>query len=172
MAKRAAVLIVMGLFIFGCSRAPRGGKVLASFPLDNLNGLIIQSGAQIDQGVSADGKGSLRLKAAEPLTVPLFEIRDIGVDNARLVYQARLRVEHVIGQVYLEMLCHFPEKGEFFSRGQMTLLSGTTDWTSQEIAFFLQKGESPDLVKLNLVINGSGTVWIDDIKLLKMPLNP
>lgn len=36
--------------------------------------------------------------------------------------------------------------------------------------FFLQKGENPDNVKLNLVIEGKGTVWIDDIHLYKGPL--
>lgn len=49
----------------------------------------------------------------------------------------------------------------------MTPLSGTTDWTTQETEFFLKAGENPDNVKLNLVINGSGTVWIDEIRLLK-----
>ena len=33
--------------------------------------------------------------------------------------------------------------------------------------FFLKEGENPDNIKLNLVINGKGTVWIDDIRLVK-----
>jgi hypothetical protein len=39
-----------------------------------------------------------------------------------------------------------------------------------QIPFFLKKGEKPDYVKLNIVINGTGTVWIDDVRLLKAPL--
>jgi hypothetical protein len=39
-----------------------------------------------------------------------------------------------------------------------------------ETPFFLKRGEKPDNVKLNVVINGTGTVWIDDVKLLKGPL--
>ena len=50
-------------------------------------------------------------------------------------------------------------------------LSGTTDWTTRETPFFLQKGENPDNVRMNLVINGKGTVWIDDIRLLMAPLD-
>jgi len=46
-------------------------------------------------------------------------------------------------------------------------VSGTTDWTTEETPFFLQKGENPDNIKLNLVMNGTGTAWIDDIRLLK-----
>jgi hypothetical protein len=57
--------------------------------------------------------------------------------------------------------------GEFFSRGLQTPLTGTTDWTTEETLLFLEKGENPDNVKLNLVINGKGTAWIDDIRLLK-----
>jgi hypothetical protein len=74
------------------------------------------------------------------------------------------------GQAYLEMMCHFPGKGEFFSRGLMNPLTGTTDWMTIETPFLLKMGENPDNVKLNLVVNGTGTVWIDDIRLLKGPL--
>jgi hypothetical protein len=100
----------------------------------------------------------------------LFEVRDLEIDNARLLYQARVKTEGVIGQVFLEMIIHLPERGEFISRGLQSLLTGTTDWTTQETPFFLRKGERPDYIKLNLVINGRGTAWIDDIKLVKGPL--
>jgi hypothetical protein len=35
--------------------------------------------------------------------------------------------------------------------------------------FFLEAGQKPDLIRLNLVVNGTGTVWIDDIRLLRQP---
>jgi len=108
--------------------------------------------------------------AKEPTVVRLFELGDIDVENARLIYQAKVRTEGVEGQVFLEMWCHFPGKGEFFSRGLQTPLTGTTNWTTEETPFFLKKGENPDNVKLNLVINGKGTAWIDDIRVLKGPL--
>jgi len=38
-----------------------------------------------------------------------------------------------------------------------------------ETPFFFKKGENPDNIKLNLIIKGKGTVWIDDIRLLKGP---
>lgn len=41
---------------------------------------------------------------------------------------------------------------------------------SQPSPFFLQKGENPDNVKLNLVIKGKGTAWIDDIRVMQGPL--
>jgi hypothetical protein len=138
-----------------------------SFPIDNLEAIITQSGVQIDKTVSSDGKGSLRITVSEPTVVRLYEVRDLNIENARLIYQAKVRTEGVEGQVYLEMWCHFPGKGEFFSRGLHSPLTGTNDWATMESPFFLKKGEKPDYIKLNLVINGKGTAWIDDIRLMK-----
>jgi hypothetical protein len=142
------------------------------YPLDSTEGLLTQSGVTIDKKISSDGNGSLRIEATETTTVRLFETGDIDIEDARLIYQARVRTENVEGQVYLEIRCRFSSPGfpgiaESFSKGLMNSLSGTTDWTTQETPFLLQKGENPDNVKLNLVIEGKGMVWIDDIRLVK-----
>jgi hypothetical protein len=162
----------MALFfvLTGCSKPPQEVMELKRFPIDNLDGIITQSGVEFDKEVSSDGKGSLKIVAAEPTVVRLFELGDIDIENARLIYQAKVHTEGVEGKVFLEMWCHFPGKGEFFSRGLQTPLTGTTNWTTEETPFFLKKGENPDNVKLNLVINGKGTAWIDDIRVLKGPL--
>ena len=143
---------------------------LRRFALDNMKGLITQSGVTIDKQISSDGNGSLMIEAMEGTTVRLFETGDIDIENTRLIYEARLRTKNVEGQAYIEMWCHFPGRGEFFSRGLMRPLTGTTDWTTLETPFLLKEGENPDNVKLNLVVDGRGTVWIDDIRLLKGPI--
>jgi hypothetical protein len=158
---------VMAFVMVGCAKRSQEVTELKRFPIDNLEGIITQSGVQLDKQISSDGNGSLRITAAGPTVVRLFETGDIDIENARLIYQARLRTEGVEGQVYLEMWCHFPGKGDFFSRGLQTPLTGTTNWTTEETPFFLQKEENPDNVKLNLVINSKGTAWIDDIRILK-----
>jgi len=141
------------------------------FPLDSLEGVITQSGVEMDKEISIDGNGSLHIHSTEPAVVRLFETGDIDIEDARLIYQAKVRTENLDGKAYLEMWCNFPGKGEFFSRSLQTPLTGTTDWKNEETPFYLQKGENPDNVKLNLVIDGKGTVWIDDIRLVKGPLN-
>jgi hypothetical protein len=156
--------------LVGCSKTSNEVIELKRFPIDTMEGIITQSGVEIDKGISSDGNGSLKITATGPTVVRLFELGDIDIENARLIYQARVRTEGIEGQVYLEMWCHFPGKGEFFSRGLQTPLTGTTNWTTEETPFFLKKGENPDNVKLNLVINGKGTAWIDDIRVLKGPL--
>lgn len=59
---------------------------------------------------------------------------------------------------------------EFFSKGLNQAITGTTEWASFEIPFYLKKGQRPDLVKLNLVIEGRGRVSMKDVELLKTPL--
>jgi len=166
--------LIIGYVVLGLSIAifvpfivPRLARVdvteLKHFRLDSTEGLITQSNVQIDRQISSDGNGSLRIAATEPTTIRLFETGDIDVENARLIYQARVRTENAEGLVYLEMWCHFPSKGEFFSRGRANPSTGTTSWTTQQITFRLKKGENPDNVKLNIVVDGKGTVWVDDI---------
>jgi hypothetical protein len=162
--------LCVAFILVGCSKAPQEVVEVKRFPIDSLEGIMTQSGVQFDKEVSSDGNGSLKIIATEPTVVRLFELGDIDIENARLIYQAKVRTEGVEGQVFLEMWCHFPGKGEFFSRGLQTPLTGTTNWTTEETPFFLKKGENPDNVKLNLVINGKGTAWIDDIRVLKGPL--
>jgi hypothetical protein len=162
--------VALSLAVGACSQPSAPVAELKKFPLDSLEGVITQSGVQLDKEVSSDGNGSLRATATEVTVVRLFELGDIDLENARLIYQAKVRTKDVEGQVYLEMLCSFPGKGEFFSRALDSPLSGTTDWTTQQTPFFLQKGENPDNVKLNLVIKGKGTAWIDDIQVMQGPL--
>ncbi len=63
------------------------------------------------------------------------------------------------------MWCSIPGKGEFFSKALHAPVSGTTNWVSQETPFFLQAGQRAQTVKLNVVVAGTGTVWVDDISL-------
>ena len=164
-------LIVAAALVFGgCPRASEEVDTLKQFPISSLEGILTESDIAFDTEVTSDGNGSLRVKAQEARQVPLFETGEIDVENARLIYQAKVKTEGVAGKVYLEMWCHFPGKGEFFSRGLHSALTGTTGWTTQETPFFLKKGENPDNVKLNLVIDGKGTAWIDDVRLIKGPL--
>ncbi len=165
-----SALILMPLLAYQKAEITTDAIELKRFALDDMQGIITRSDVEIDKQISSDGNGSLRIEAAGPTTLRLFEIGDVDIDNARLIYQAKVRTKNALGIVYLEMWCHFPGKGEFFSRGLTSPLTGTTEWTTLETPFFLKKGQNPDNIKLNLVMDGPGTAWIDDIRLLKGPL--
>lgn len=168
---RATTVIFVALFLIaGCAQRADELVELRHFPVDELTEIIAEHSVQIDRQISIDGHGSLQVAVAQPTVIKLCEMGDLDVEDARLVYRASVRTADVRGRVYLEMLCHFPGMGEFFSRDLHTPLSGTTDWSIEETPFFLQQGQNPDSIKLNLVFEGTGTAWIDDIHLLKGPL--
>ncbi len=164
-------LFMTGALIVAAAVAMAAGVTeIRRFSLDNLNDLMTQSGVELDKEDSSDGHGSLRINSSGKSTVRLFEIQNPNVENARLIYQAHIKTRELEGKAYLEMWCRFPGKGEFFSRALNQTYTGSTAWSTTETPFFLQKGQKPDLVRLNVVIEGAGTVWMDDIRLLKAPL--
>lgn len=171
MKSHAAVVIAV------CALSTAVGAVFASdaspiksFDCSSMSDVITKSGVTVDQHGGADSKGALKLVCDKDTVFRLFEVATPDVENARLVYKAKIKTKDVSGKAYLEMWCHVPDKGEFFSRGLDQPLSGTNGWTTAEIPFLLKAGQKADRVKLNFVINGSGTAWIDDVELAKSSL--
>jgi len=119
---------------------------------------ITQDGVEV-----ADG--GWKITAADTRTARLFEAPLPPLAAGPFFYRAKLKTENVKGRAFLEMWVRFPGQGEFFSKGFHNAVSGTNGWAEYEIPFFLKKGQQPDLAKLNLTIEGSGTVWIKDIQL-------
>jgi len=144
---------------------------LKRYPMDGLDGLIQREGIHLDKDLTTDGNGSLRIESGGPQRIRLYETGDLDVENARLIYQARLRTEGLEGKAYLEMWCVFAGQGQYFSRAIPSALTGSRNWTVQETPFLLQAGQNPDNVLLNLAVIGKGTVWIDDVRLLEAPLD-
>jgi hypothetical protein len=118
--------------------------------------------------VKVEGEAWL-VDVGEGQVVRLFEIASPEAEGCRIVYRATMKSDNLRGRAYLEMWCRLPGRGEFFSKGLNQVLKGTTDWASYEIPFRLKKGQRPDLIKLNLAVEGQGRVWIKDIELLKSP---
>lgn len=163
--------IIIGFILLSvCSKKTIETVEIMHYPIDSMKGIITANRVSMDKNISSDGNGSLKITTNDSTTIRLYETGNIDIENAKLIYKAKLRTEKVQGEVFIEMYCHFPGKGEFFSRAFQSYLSGSNNWTSQETPFFLQKGENPDNVKINLIINGQGTVWVDDIRLIKAPL--
>jgi hypothetical protein len=168
MNKFSVILFLVMLLLFGSCSIRTKPTGLKHYPLDDPGGLVSQPGVQIDKIVSSDGNGSLKIEATGPMVIQLYNVEDIHVEDTELIYEAKLKTEGVSGQAYLEMWCVFKDKGEYFSRGFDSAVAGTTDWKTIKTVFNLRKGEMPDQIKLNVVVNGTGIVWIDDIRLSKI----
>jgi hypothetical protein len=123
---------------------------------------------QTDTQVKAEGKSSIKITTRWPTTICLGEVAGPDVAGARLVYKARVKSD-LDGTAFLEMWAHVGG-GQYFSRGLNDVVKQKTDWKIIQTPFVFQKGQKPGKVTLNVVINGKGTVWIDDIVLSKEPL--
>jgi len=155
---------------FAGSQGPATPVELKHFAMDSRDGVRAVTGVRFDPQISADGKGSVRIDANGPMSVPLFEVTDVNIDNAILVYQASVQSQNLDGRAFLEMWVRIPGKGEFFSRGLDRSLTGNMSWMTVGTPFFLQAGQKPDLIRLNLVVEGKGKIWIDDVRLMRAPL--
>jgi len=161
------LLFAAALWSFGCQQNSDNAEIIRRFPIDTLEGILTRSCVSLDKSISSDGNGSLKIDAFGQTTVRLFEINNISIEDARLIYKARIRTKEVRGPVYLEMRSSFPGLGEYYSRSMNNPVSGTVEWTTVETPFLFKKGQKPDLIKLNVAIEGRGTIWIDDILLVK-----
>ncbi|MBS4034771.1 MAG: hypothetical protein KGZ85_09920 [Ignavibacterium sp.] len=155
------------LIMISCSKKSNDGTELKHFPLNNIDGVITLSGVELDSVISSDGNGSLKITTEAPTIVQLYKTGNLDVEDATINFSAKVKTENVQGQVYLEMWCVFGESGEYFSRGLDRSIAGSNDWTSLETDFFLKSGENPDNIRLNIVIAGTGTVWVDDVRLVE-----
>ena len=175
MKKGRSFLFLLGLiFLFfgwGCQKPPIESNILVELPVDSMKNIISESDVRFVKDFSKDGNGCLRIDVDEAKFIRLYELDDIDLEYARLKYKAEVKTENFAGETFLEMWCFFEGKGRFFSRGLNDTLSGTNDWTTLETVFLLKKGENPDKVELDLVINGTGgTIWVDAIRIEKAKL--
>ena len=124
----------------------------------------------IDTKVKIEGEGSLKITTRWPTSVSIGEVIGPNVENAKLVYSAKVKTElEEAGTVFLEMWAHV-KGGQYFSKGLNDAAGPRSDWKTIQTPFMFQKGQKPDKVTLNIVINGKGTVWVDDVVLSKVAL--
>jgi hypothetical protein len=158
-------VILAALLLFG---GPGWAQELKRISLDDASAIGLQ--VQTDSTVKAEGKASTRIATKWPTTVCLAEVSGPDIENAMLVYKAKVKSDlQGQGTAFLEMWAHVGG-GQYFSRGMNDTVQGKSDWKVIQTPFMFQKGQKPTKVTLNIVINGPGTVWVDDIVLSKEPL--
>ncbi|MGD8765707.1 MAG: hypothetical protein PVG87_25595 [Desulfobacteraceae bacterium] len=158
------IFIVILLCLFVCTPSIAGD--LKKLSLDDIAtlGLKIEN----DSSVKVEGDGSIKISTLWPITICLGEVTGLNIENAKLIYKASVKSQ-LDGAALLEMWVHV-DGGQYFSRGLNSTVTGNSDWKSIQAPFMLQKGQNPDRITLNLIINGKGTVWIDNIVLSKESL--
>ncbi len=114
---------------------------------------------------------ALVLEANEKTTVSLFEVNQPHVDQCILTYRAKAKADRLEGRAYLEMLCRLPRIGDHKVKGVDSALEGLGDWSLLETRVYLPEGQKPELLKLNLVMEGPGRVRMKDVELIKTPVS-
>ncbi len=129
-----------------------------------------ESDPTITKGIVIPAENGWHIEVKNTQTVRLFEINNPEVEKCLLSYRANVKSENISERAYLEMWCCFTGRGEFFSKGFHNALKGTHDWASYEIPFYLKQNQKPDRIKLNITIEGSGSIWLKDVELIYTPL--
>jgi hypothetical protein len=153
----------------GCNnKGPAKPSDIEAFSCDSMDKVVAGDQVSFDKDFSADGKGSLKITVEQPATVPLFEVPAPGAENAKYVFKAQVNMKDLLGDASLQMKIQFKSGGEV-NAYQTT--KGTGAWTPMETFGIVQKGQKPDTVKLYLLVNGTGTCWVDDVHLVQVPLH-
>ncbi len=169
-ASRLAILSIMIFLTLIGQGFTDEGQIIAQFPIDGSESIVDKSLAGFDDQISSDGKGSIKVETDKPVVVRLFTVGGLDVDDARLIYRAKVKTKDFKGVAYLEMWLTFKDKSTYFSRGLDNSISDDKDWETLQTPFFLKKGQNPESALLSIAVIGEGNAWIDNIELLKAPL--
>ncbi len=162
---RAGGHLVAAALLLAAASGTASAQYLTRIPLDNH--ATLGTTVATDTSVRTEGGASIRVRTRWPTVINIGqETRiPIPIDGGLLIFKAKLRAAALDGTAYLEIWCHFADGSRYFSRGLDSTVSGSVDWTQVRTVFHLQPGQRPSAVTLNLVVNGTGTVWIDEARL-------
>ena len=177
----AGGLLLLALGLFACDEEePRAGAPrrslrapvqIAHYP---LSAGAVPSGADavFDRDVSQDGGGSLRVVTGEQGgRLRLYRLDDVPPIEGALLYTGFLKSQDLEGLAFFELWCHPVQGNPAFVRSIPRRVAGTSDWKPQELSFSRPETcHNPSSVELNVVIQGAGTVWIDNLRLWDVPV--
>lgn len=141
---------------------PAGAENLAAFNCEKLTG--ISPVFTLDKEVKFQGENSICVKADSPCRVTVAEFDGIQKQNFTLHSSAMVKTDLAPGAFIFEIVVKF-NGGFYYSRALDQRIVGKKDWQKVSTDFFFKEGQSPEKVYVNLIIEGSGKVWIDDISL-------
>ena len=169
MPGRLKLLVVLSLFLgfSSCSGSKASPRVLYSNSLNSIDSILTKEGVSADPRTSSGPGGAVRIDARGSRTVRLAEVQPEGVEGAVLTFRGHLRTADLAGRAYLEMTCSVSGEEEIVSESLKPAPTGTTDWVTHETRLSLRPGQLANVVKLNVVIEGAGTVWVDNVILVQ-----
>ncbi len=172
-------------------------RLLQSFPLDALPPMAVQQEAisgkmgqkahknrqeievvipaktTLDSAFSSDKKGSVKVVAYTPgrHVIALYELKHPGTGNARLACRAMVSTSDIRGQAYLQMVIKAEgrEPAVIENRLQSLHAASYPAWVELETPYMVSKDEKIESLRLNFVLQGIGTAWVDNLRLYGTP---
>ncbi|MFZ5949144.1 MAG: hypothetical protein ACOYXC_00445, partial [Candidatus Rifleibacteriota bacterium] len=135
---------------------------IGSNSLESLTG--VSPRVTLDSTVKAEGESSLKIEADGPCRVTVARFSGTEFDKFVLVTNAHIKTSMKNGTVILETLVRVKD-GYFFSRAMDMPIGGETDWQTVKTSFFFQENERPEEILVNLVVEGVGSIWVDNVVL-------
>ncbi len=153
----------------------QNGKTLQHIDLEAVSAVTKESvegssvTVSIDSARHASGKASLKVQSQKPGShhVVLARLENLNIKGVqRLAYRAQTMTQDLQGEVYLLMSVYV--QGEMPQASMINGFKANTfpKWNPVETAFFLKPGQTIGQLELALVLDGPGTVWVDDLSLL------
>jgi uncharacterized protein (TIGR03067 family) len=132
----------------------------------------VRSFRQTDKPIGAErlkeDQRGWRIDVEDGGVIPLFEVTNFRDDACLAIYRARMKTAGLRRRATLELLVHVagdPEDRVLSSRNWDDRLTGTGEWASCQTTFALAKGQWPDRVRLNVVIEGKGNEQGESFKI-------
>lgn len=164
-------VVFLLFFLLSCKKEK---PLVYNFPVNSLARTIAKFNIKLDNKVSYDGLGSIRIDCEDTTTAYLFVLRDIPVERPKLVWEVYCKSKDLKGKAFLEIGVQIPGKYgkgvETFLHCSRDSLCGTTDWEKMEVEFLVMEKRKVDIAQLNMIVEGSGTVWIDQVRLTVLPI--
>ena len=163
--------ILIGVLLLG-SAASLADNEIIEFPINSSQDIVSSGSVRIDP----ESENALLVNSDGKREIELFDIEGSGLGDKKLTYSAVMRTKDLTatddtsGIAYLELTVLFPDGEELVARGPRVPLSGTTKWRSAETALYVDKGGDPQNVSLDLIVDGAGKVWVQDVRLSTRPL--
>ncbi len=135
---------------------------LGYFPSHDLK--QVKTLVTVDPTVTVDGNGSLKVHAIHNAQTTIADQKDLRVEHGETLWCIlKVKCEAVAQRAYLEMWCEIGEGKRAFSKGPDQTLQGDSDWKEIRLPMMVTGDFPVNRALVNIVIEGPGTVWVDQI---------
>ncbi|QIF00691.1 hypothetical protein [Roseimicrobium sp. ORNL1] len=139
---------------------------LGSFPCNDLS--QVKTLVTVDKSVTADGNGSLKVAAAQNAVITIADQKNLRVEKGETLWCIlKVKCEGVSQRAFLEMWCEVAEGKRAFSKGLNQAMQGSAEWYEIRLPMMVNDDFTVNRALVNVVIEGSGTVWVDQITFQK-----